>query len=736
MKKESIPKKIFNFFLHVFLAITSFFKNIFGKSTKPTPKITLQEAPKLEPIKEEKLNNINPTSLPDTNNVNSNDHNNDENATSSSEVILKLNNQEINKIKYNEVLLILNSAYELDELINECLEEEYHEEKLKINEASKLLKVKIKEFKEEIIDTIKENATRKQLETKIELKKEIKNIIKEEIKTKPLMPKLEDLNKEGLVEKRNHIYFLATPLKKVLNLNEKANVIAKPEILVTIPDKKTLETKLNEEPYFMVQNVDEVPKEDFKEDLKNAAIVGGMLSANAILDLVSALPKDEVTKEVEKKKKELNLTEDKPQLVNPENILEAEIVLPKLKELEEQLDALQKENTPTPPVDEIKEVEAKEIEITETEKKSDIPAEVQKESEYQEPKQEEILKSTNEQPKTILEDIKETLNEPIQTEDKEEITQQKEEVPSDPKLRDKIDKSILEIALASASLISSTQKEVAKPELEDKNYEQKEEQINQMLDDIEITLIKKMTEKQKIKLKQEQERLRNTKENLAIKKQEDITREANMLDATIKEIELNGLQDELKKLSAENQIEMNETLLNSINGLENLTAEQIANIDKKMLMKRLNKVSALMEMSSILALPFVRNKYFFYFTIGLIVDNHFNFINAFFKRKINRYEPADLDKIKQGEDALNSALNVTYKNQVQLEYIVNDALTRYPELADEPLFTNKVNNLRMQLEHNYQKMMKKKNVMEKYHRKTKSQIKVLKRTGDLEEEAA
>ena len=260
-----------------------------------------------------------------------------------------------------------------------------------------------------------------------------------------------------------------------------------------------------------------------------------------------------------------------------------------------------------------------------------------------------------------------------------------------------------------------------------------------MLDDIEITLIKydkKMTEKQKIKLKQEQERLRNTKENLAIKKQEDITREANMLDATIKEIELNGLQDELKKLSAENQIEMNETLLNSINGLENLTAEQIANIDKKMLMKRLNKVSALMEMSSILALPFVRNKYFFYFTIGLIVDNHFNFINAFFKRKINRYEPADLDKIKQGEDALNSALNVTYKNQVQLEYIVNDALTRYPELADEPLFTNKVNNLRMQLEHNYQKMMKKKNVMEKYHRKTKSQIKVLKRTGDLEEEAA
>ena len=78
---------------------------------------------------------------------------------------------------------------------------------------------------------------------------------------------------------------------------------------------------------------------------------------------------------------------------------------------------------------------------------------------------------------------------------------------------------------------------------------------------------------------------------------------------------------------------------------------------------------------------------------------------------------------------------MTYKNQVQLEYVVNEALTRYPELANDPLFTNKVNNLRMQLEHSYHKMMNKKNTMEKYHRKTKSQIKVLKRTGDLEEAA-
>lgn len=716
MEEETILKKIFNFFLHVFLAITSFFRRLFGKDEKVEKVVVKEEIKKVEPKKEEKVTNTIPTTLPDTSNVNANDHSSHSDESNSNKddgVILKLTNNELKKLKVNEAIYIINSIDELDELINECLEEEYEEEELKIKKASKEVLLKIKEFKEEIIDTIKENTVRKQIETRVELKEEIKEVIKEEIKTKPLMPKLEDLNKNGLVEKRNHVYFLATPLKKVLNINEDKNVKAKPEILITIPDKQTLEKKLNEKPYFMVQNVSEVPKEDVKEDIKNAAIVGGMLGAKAVLDLVTPLPEeihqDEVVKDVEAKRKELNLDEVKPQIATPESVLETQMELPKLKELEVQLETIKEEINSLPTVEE------KPKEVIETLKGEKI----------------------EDSPKEAIETPKDEVK---QVEDKPEHTEeiQLKEVLKDSKITDKIDTNILEIALASAALIASTKKEEEKKELEDKDYDSKEEQINKMLDDIELTLLKydsKMSEKQKVKLKQEQERLRDTKEHLVTKKQEDINREAYLLDETIKEVELNGLQNELKRLHTENQLEMNETLLNRINGLENLTQEQIANIDKKMLMKRLNKVSALMEMSSILALPFVRNKYFFYFTIGLIIDNHFNFINAFFKRKINRYEPANLDQIKQGEDALNSALNVTYKNQVQLEYVVNEALARYPELANEPLFTNKVNNLRMQLEHSYQKMMNKKNIMEKYHRKTKSQIKVLKRTGDLEEAA-
>ncbi len=726
MEEESIIKKIFNFFLHVFLAITSFLKKLFGKEEKDMKAKVVVEN-KIVQDKKKKIDNIDNTSLPDTTNINANDHNGNDNKDNN--VILKLTNEDLKKIRNTEENFIIITEEELDELINECLEEEYEEEKLKIKEANRELKEKIKEFKEKIVDVIKENIVKKEIKAKETLKDEIKEVIKEEIIEKPLIPKLKDLRKQKEVKAKD-VYFLAAPLKKDLKIKNEKVTVTKPSKVLTTFDNKKIKDKLEERPYFMVQNKEEIPKENIKDDLKNMAIVGGMLGANAILDLVTPLPKDEKEKkndekqeekETEKvvnvnpKEKDLKL-EEEPQVIKTENVLEEDVVLPKLQELEEQLEAIKEDKSPT---------------LTEDQEaigKEEKPKVKQKEE------QTETRDTSIEEIKSPVEEIKQEVK---QDEDLE-VSPLKEEPINSNKVSEKIDNSILEITLASAAIISDTEKETEKKELEDKDYDSKEAQINKMLDDIEVTLLKydgKMNEKQKLKLKQEQEKLRDSKEHLASKKQEDITKEAKALDETIKEVELSGLQNELKRLHIENQIEMNETLLNRINGLKNLTREQVANIDKKMLMKRLNKVSMLMEMSSILALPFVRNKYFFYFTVGLIIDNHFNFINAFFMRKINRYKPADLEQIKQGEDALNSALNMTYKNQIQLEYVVSEALAKYPELADDPLFTNKVNNLRLQLEHNYQKMMKKKNIMEKYHRKTKSQIKILKRTGELPEAA-
>ena len=137
-----------------------------------------------------------------------------------------------------------------------------------------------------------------------------------------------------------------------------------------------------------------------------------------------------------------------------------------------------------------------------------------------------------------------------------------------------------------------------------------------MLDDITNTYLKyekNLTDKQKKKLKIEEERLRQTKKSIKEQKNKDIALEQRELDETIKEAELNGLQQELQKIHLENQKEVSDNLLHKMKNLEDMTAEQVANADKRIMLSRFNKASILLEMTSLLALPFVRNKYFFYF---------------------------------------------------------------------------------------------------------------------------
>ena len=256
-----------------------------------------------------------------------------------------------------------------------------------------------------------------------------------------------------------------------------------------------------------------------------------------------------------------------------------------------------------------------------------------------------------------------------------------------------------------------------------------EAQINNMLDDIANTLIKydgKLSERQKSKLKQEESKLREAKTNLLNQKERDISVEKTALNTEIHQSEIDGLQEELKRMHFEDQTEADERLLKSMERLEGMTREQVANADKRIMMQRFRKASLLLEMTSLLSFPFIRNKYFFYFTVGLIIDNHFNFINAFWRRKVNKYQPADLSNIRRGIDALDGAIDLTYKNLVQLDYLEEEALSRYPELQYDKAFVNRVTNIRIKLDNNYTKLMKKKQTMEKYMGKTKKQKKVLK----------
>lgn len=294
--------------------------------------------------------------------------------------------------------------------------------------------------------------------------------------------------------------------------------------------------------------------------------------------------------------------------------------------------------------------------------------------------------------------------------------------------------STLFLEKATNNTIENSISEMKSPkEIEDKEYDLYKNEINKLLNEIENYEIKystTLTEEQKKILNKQKEKLRNTKEKIYLQQEIDLEKEKKEFNKTINEEEIKSLQDYLYSLHLEQELEFNNKLIKQVENLEKVSEEQIANIDKKILMKNLEKASLLTEMTSILAFPFIRSRYFFYFTIGLIIDNHFNFINAFFKRKINKFKPADLSALKQGKDALDKAIDQTYNNIEKLQYITYNALNKYPELAYDKKFIKYTTKLNNNLQKNYLKLTKKRNIINKYYSKTNKQIKKLIKKGE------
>ena len=351
----------------------------------------------------------------------------------------------------------------------------------------------------------------------------------------------------------------------------------------------------------------------------------------------------------------------------------------------------------------------------------------------------EEIESEKEKTVEELQELKEKITKKIeQIKEEKRQEEQKKEDKKDETVKDLVkDSEIIDVELATTALLEDSEDELAKEDFEERDYDKIERQIDKMLEDITNTYLKyedKLTPKQKEKLKKEENKLREAKDDLYRRKDKDIEYEKRTLDETILEVEKEGLQKELQQIHKENEKEVSPELFRKMTNLEGMTKEQVANVDKRILLSRFRKANLALEISSLFALPFVRNKYFFYFTVGLIVDNHFNFINNFFNRRIERYEPADLEAINRGQDALNGALDQTYKNIVELDYLEQRALARYPELAYDPRYVSQVTSLRTNLTKKYNKLMKKNQTMEKLRLKTKKQTKILKQKKQKVEE--
>ena len=706
-------KKIIIYIIHFFKYILKLIFNLFKKD----PKNKSNEKIKTIKTKENKI-------VYNSNSSNIDTNNNKENAF---QEITSIPNT-YSKIEIEPNIKIITIS---DKLIDLYITKEIKKE-LESQKAEKIQS--IDKLKKEIKPIIKKKITKIKKEKKSlneeTIKKEIKKIIKEKINE---LPQSEKNKNKNIKDKDNKTYVIATRLtpKLMTNKLKKNQISIKQKIITPASSKKEIRKKIQVPAITMVPLIskDEL-KIKTKDKITNAINVSIAFGTKAATEL---LKKDD--KKVVKSPKQTTQTKN---IKNEKYVDE--------KNNKENSNKSLKNNSQTNNIPDYSQakVNIKNVTIKETVTETIPQIENNETKVSQSPKTLEniVLKNsftdsqTETSPKTIKNKEQTSKKDNLSQETIDKIKNGKEEIKKETTKEKNtiIITSTLFLEKATNNTIENSISEMKSPkEIEDKEYDLYKNEINKLLNEIENYEIKystTLTEEQKKVLNKQKEKLRHAKEKIYLQQEIDFEKEKKEFNKTITEEEIKSLQDYLYSLHLEQELEFNNKLIKQVESLEKVSEEQIANIDKKILMKNLEKASLLTEMTSILAFPFIRSRYFFYFTIGLIIDNHFNFINAFFKRKINKFKPADLSALKQGKDALDKAIDQTYNNIEKLQYITYNALNKYPELAYDKKFIKYTTKLNNNLQKNYLKLTKKRNIINKYYSKTNKQIKKLIKKGE------
>lgn len=699
-------KKIILYLIHIIKCLLRKLKGFFkASSINSAPK---EKNPQITAKKETMLYNSSSTNI-DTDHNKKNSHNQTLEISESTPL------QEI-----DPTIKVITIS---DKLIDYYIKKEINEE---IIEQKKGIPLSINKLKEEIKPIIKEKINQENIKNTQSLKKEIKKVVKEKIQSLSIKTKETSQTKSQAKpqisptppKKETPIpYVIATsmPPKLTINPQQKPTITSKKKTITTTKLKKEIRKRAEDQTITMIPLVKKDNlKVKPKDTLTNALNVSIALGTNVADKLIKGNSKPQNPPSITPSPKQKSSQEPKhDQSTTPPS--QAKDIehhpLPSKKEVTQKSEpqSINKPDQQTPK----KELEAAKI---------DEEVLAQK---FQEELKKELAKPSPNHPDTKNDSKKHQENKPI--------TNGNEPTPEQTKnlkiAKELIIPSTIILEKATLTTINETNNEMkSAKEVEEKAYDKYEAKIDKLLNDIEnyeIKYTKSLTEEQKKVLNQQKDKLRKAKDNIQIQYQNDLDDEKKEYSKKISDDELNGLQNYLKSLHLEQELEFNNNLLNQMNNLQQITQEQIANIDKKILMKNLKKASLLAEMTSIIAFPFIRSKYFFYFTAGLIIDNHFNFINAFFKRKMNKFQPPNLSALRQGKDALDKAIDQTYDNIEKLQYITYDALNRYPELSYDKKFNKYVNKLNNNLQKNYEKLVKKREIIDKYYNKTNKQVKKL-----------
>lgn len=280
------------------------------------------------------------------------------------------------------------------------------------------------------------------------------------------------------------------------------------------------------------------------------------------------------------------------------------------------------------------------------------------------------------------------------------------------------------IDLLISNTIDLYNEEVKKQEFEDKNYDLIQKQLDYLLNEINKLKIKNLNQSQKEKLAIQENKILTLRNNLLIQKQKDISLEQNLLDASILIDDLNSLEEHLQKLHIEDKLDLQEYMLKSLEDLDNLTIDKARKIEKELLKIKLKKALHSLVIHSLLSLPFIHNKYFMFFTGGLLVNRHLKFFDAILKRKSVDFEPEDISQIKSGSVALESSLFMFQQNIHYLNYLESEAFKKYPELKYDVDYLINLNNLKSKLLRQQERLLKKEKMIKKHNLKLKKKIRI------------
>ena len=333
-------------------------------------------------------------------------------------------------------------------------------------------------------------------------------------------------------------------------------------------------------------------------------------------------------------------------------------------------------------------------------------------------------KSLNEMVQTPEMTFSETQGNGNQAEDYKKETQQHKDL-IDLKPEKEEDYDYYKIDLLISSTVTLYNEEVKKQEFEDKNYDLIQKQLDYLLDEISKLKLKNLNKSQKEKLMIQENKILTLRNNLLVQKQKDISIEQNLLDASILIDDLNSLEDHLQKLHIEDKLDLQEYMLKSLEDLDNLTIDKARKIEKELLKIKLRKALHSLEIPTLLSLPFIHNKYFMFFTGGLLVNRHLKFFDAILKRKSVDFEPEDISQVKSGSVALESSLFMFQQNIQYLNYLESEAFKKYPELKYDVDYLINLNSLKSKLLRQQERLLKKEKMIKKHNLKLKKKIRKL-----------